>query len=361
MRRAVIILIVILAAWNIILTVNMMSLVQNEERTSDPVIKELNTEFETDYTDLVSLVSDKVVSVVVHGNYSDSYGSGVIYGKQDDGSVLIVTSAHLFGGSEADVIFTNRAVCEAEVLGSDSLSDIALLLVKPDFNVEPFNIGNSALVKEGEWILTVGSKITVDYSQYYYQGIVSSTNRTVRKHSDDSGLPDYDMNMIQTSAVIDNACVGGALVNMNGDLIGILNSSPASAESYALNINEVKLVCDEILSKGSVGRTLLGFFARDLNDLPLYMKSYYGTDLSIEKGIIVTEVAEGSKADLAGIKVGDVITEISGLAVESYQDYRRWIYENDAMSVTLELHSGEDVGRINIDTLLEALPEEEND
>ena len=363
MRRVVIIILVILAAWNIILTVNLMNLSKGEKETEETVIKELSTEFETDYTELVELVSNKVVGVVTHGVYSDTYGSGVIYGQLEDGGILIVTSNHILSSNEVYVYFANRAEVEAEIIGGDTLSDIALLLVYPSFHVEPLNIGDSSVVKEGEWILTVGSKTSTDFNPYYNQGIISSKNRIGRKASSEMGINDYDVRMIQTTAVIDSASVGGALVNMNGDLIGILNSTSSMTESYAVESNEIKLVCAELLEKQEVDRTLLGFFAKDLNDLPLYMKSYYGIDLSVENGIVVTEVSEGSMAESMGLKIGDVITAINEMPVTSYTDYRIWVYQNENTNITLEVHSGMEVNRLNAELVIpEAeVVEEEND
>ena len=361
MRKVIVILLVILAAWNVVLTMNMMQMNSRETPETTTVIKELSTEFETDYTGLVSLCTDKTVGIVSRGTYSENSGSGVIYGKGENGTILIVTCNHIIASDDVSVFFANRSEFPAEVIGRDAVSDIALLAVTPNFSVDPFNLGDSSVLKEGEYVMTVACRSTLDYFPYYSQGMITSLNRVVRRAGSESGINDYDMRMIQTSAEIDNAALGGALVNMNGDLVGILSTTPSTMESYALNINEVKHICAELLEKGEVDRTLLGFFAKDIEDLPLYLKSYYEMDLSIEKGILVTEVSEGSLAAAAGIAVGDVITRINDVTVDSYGRYREWVYANESNVIELEVHHGMNVRNAVIELPLETEIPEVND
>ncbi len=355
MRKLIVLLLVILAGWNIALTLNLIDLKKQAGKPVETAYRELNTEFETDYTQLIDLIRTKVVGIVSHGAYSDTSGSGVVYGKAEDGGMLIVTNAHILSGTEVSVYFANRETLQATILGRDPLSDIALLEIYPEFNIEAFTLGNSRLVKEGEWILSVGCRSSLDYFSFFSEGIVSSVNRITRKVSNENNIYDYDMNLIQTTAGADSAISGGALVNMNGELIGIINSSSTvfSGESASIEINEVKLVVEQLLQQGEVHRTLLGFFAKDINAVPLYLKSAYQTDLSLENGLLVTEVSAESRAAKAGLMTGDVITKINEIPMDSYQLYREWMYHNVDTNITLEVHRG-------LDTLKLILPVEES-
>lgn len=344
MRKLIILLVALLAVWNVALTMNLVEMKKDASKPVETNYREISTEFQTDYTELIDVVRTKVVGIVSHGAYSDTFGSGVIYGKADDGGTLVVTNAHIVSSNEVSVFFANREEVKGTVLGRDPLSDIALLIIYPEFNIEAFTLGNSRLVKEGEWVLTSGCRSSLDYNGFFSEGIVSSVNRTTRKYSTEAAIYDYDMNLIQTTAGVDSAISGGALVNMNGELIGIVNSSAAvfSSESSSIEINEVKLVVEQLLSGEEIHRTLTGFFAKDLKVLPLYLKSAYQVDIALESGLVVTDVSADSMAAKAGLLIGDVITKINDIDMDSYQTYREWMYHNAEKQLTLEVHRGLD-------------------
>jgi len=238
-------------------------------------------------------------------------GSGVII--SEDG--YIVTNNHVIeGADEINITLPNRKSYKAKVVGSDAAYDIAV--IKIDARNLPYLVyGNSDEAKLGQWVLAIGYPLNLDVT--VTAGIVSAKSRSININERQSASPVESF--IQTDAAVNPGNSGGALINTNGELIGI-NSAIASPTgsyagySYAVPVNIVKKVVNDILKYGTVQRAYLGIrYAPD--DLTEEQKKENG--IKDGDGVFVTEVPEGGSASTSGIRKGDFITKINGTTINS--------------------------------------------
>jgi len=243
-----------------------------------------------------------------------SAGSGVIF---DAKSGYIVTNAHVIeNASEITVTLQDGRDLKAEVVGSDELSDIAVLKVASG-NLVQMPLGDSSHLEVGDFVVAIGNPFGLQHT--VTSGIVSGLSR--------SGInPDGIEDFIQTDASINPGNSGGALVNLRGELIGI-NSAILSGNGggnigigFAIPVNMAHSVMDQLLKYGSVKRGLLG-----VNTYPVRPDIAQALGLKDIQGALVTQVIEGSAAAKAGIQAGDIITSINEHPVKSPPELRNMI------------------------------------
>jgi serine protease Do/serine protease DegQ len=242
-----------------------------------------------------------------------SAGSGVIFDAKNG---YVVTNAHVVdNATEITVTLQDGRDLTATVLGSDVPSDVAVLKV-PAENLSQLVLGDSARLEQGDFVVAIGNPFGLQHTATY--GMVSGLGR--------SGInPDGYEDFIQTDASINPGNSGGALVNLKGELVGI-NSAILSRSGgnigigFAIPVNMARSIMDQLIKYGSVKRGLLGVSIYSLT--PDMAKS-----LNIEntQGVLVSQVNEGSAADKAGIKPGDVITSINGQTIKSNSELRNAI------------------------------------
>jgi serine protease Do len=242
---------------------------------------------------------------------SKSLGSGVIV---DEDNAYIVTNHHVIFDERNDkpvdqimVELMDKRVFEATVIGLDQGTDLAVLKIEAD-NIKAVPIGDSELVRVGEWVLAIGSPFSANLSHTVTAGIISAMGRNNVMRGSDT----YQ-NFIQTDAAINPGNSGGALLNMNGELIGI-NAAIASGSGrsnagigFAIPSSIVKKVMNDLISKGYVVRSFLGIYMQDINE-----DLYETMDLESRKGTIVSDIVEGSPAEKSGLESGDVIIAFEG-------------------------------------------------
>lgn len=238
-------------------------------------------------------------------------GSGVII--TDDG--YIVTNNHVVDGADdINVTLSNKKSYKATLVGTDPSSDLAV--IKIEGKGLPYLVyGNSDDTKLGQWVLAIGYPLTLDVT--VTAGIVSAKSRSI-------GINDRQSNtaiesFIQTDAAVNPGNSGGALINTNGELIGI-NSAIASPTgsyagySYAIPVNMVKKIVTDIVKFGAVQRAFIGiqYPKENLTD---EQKKELGAGYKEGEGVYVTDVPSDGAAAAAGIKKGDVVTKINGKEV----------------------------------------------
>jgi Do/DeqQ family serine protease len=244
------------------------------------------------------------------GHAVQSAGSGVIFNAQ---SGYILTNAHVVENASAiTVTLQDGRDLEAEVVGRDGPSDVAVLKVKAD-GLTQIPLGDSAAVEVGDFVVAIGNPFGLQHT--VTSGIISGLSR--------SGInPDGYEDFIQTDASINPGNSGGALVNLKGELIGI-NTAILSKSGgnigigFAIPINMAKNVTQQLLKFGSVKRGVLG-----VNIYTLTPDIARSLGLAKVRGALVSEVVGGSAADKAGVHTGDVITAINGQNVKSNAELR---------------------------------------
>jgi Do/DeqQ family serine protease len=239
-----------------------------------------------------------------------SAGSGVIVDAKNG---YIVTNRHVIeNASEITVTLLDNRHFQAKVVGSDEGTDIAVLkAAEPHLTEMP--LGDSSHLEVGDWVVAIGNPFGLKHT--VTAGIVSALGRTgIHPH----GYEDF----IQTDASINPGNSGGALVNLNGELIGI-NSAILSKDGgnigigFAIPVNMVKAVMDQLITYGEVKRGIVGIKLRDVTP-----EAAESLQLVNARGVEISEVAPGSPADHAGIKVGDVAVSMNGVSLESAAQLR---------------------------------------
>lgn len=237
----------------------------------------------------------------------NGYGSGVIISS--DG--YIITNNHVVDKAESvEVKLNDNRVFKAQVVGRDPSTDIALLKIKAD-NLTFIKYGDSDQLKLGEWVLAVGNPFNL--TSTVTAGIVSAKGRSLDILESDTRIESF----IQTDAALNMGNSGGALVNTKGLLVGITSAilSPSGAyagNSFAIPVNIVKKVVDDLKQYGEVQRAFIGVQIRDVTS-----EDADKLDLKEIKGALVTKVVENSSAEEAGLKENDVITSVNGAAVNT--------------------------------------------
>lgn len=231
-----------------------------------------------------------------------SLGSGVIF---DAKKGLVLTNNHVIHkADEITVSLTDGRSFQAELVGSDPATDIALIKIPAEALIA-LPLANSDKLRVGDFVVAIGNPFGL--GQTVTSGIVSALGRS------GLGIEGYE-NFIQTDASINPGNSGGALVNLRGELVGINTAIFSPGQNvgnvgigFAIPSNLVKQITDQLLEHGEVRRANLGVQMQDVT--PELASAF---NLSSDKGPVVTRILEGSAADKAGLKVGDVITAIDG-------------------------------------------------
>lgn len=234
-------------------------------------------------------------------------GSGVIFEKGG----LIVTNQHVIAGSKKIYVkLTGRDPIEAKLVGSDSMSDIAVIQIKAD-NLPTAKFGDSSKIKVGELAVAIGNPMGDQYAGSVTSGIISAVDRTM--YINDNGVS-RRYHLIQTDAAINPGNSGGALIDQSGEVIGI-NTIKYVGENvegmgFAIPINQVSNIITQLRQKGYVSRAMLNVTAGTV-DFDWAQKN------KAPVGAGVDSVTKGGAADQAGIRPKDIITEIDGIGIKS--------------------------------------------
>jgi serine protease Do len=230
-----------------------------------------------------------------------SLGSGFIIDKEG----YVVTNNHVIeNADQIKVKLDDETEFDAEVVGRDPNTDLALLKIESDNELPVLKMGNSDDLKIGQWVVAIGSPFGLERT--VTAGIVSAKGRVI-------GSGPYD-DFIQTDASINPGNSGGPLLNMKGEVVGINTAIIASGTGigFAIPVNLAEGIIAQLKSEGEVTRGWLGVAIQDLTK---EMAEYYG--LKDRKGVLVAEVFEGDPADKAGIKAKDIILEVNDQMIET--------------------------------------------
>jgi Do/DeqQ family serine protease len=250
-------------------------------------------------------------------------GSGVIIDKRG----LVLTNFHVVkGADEISIRLSDKREYRGQILGTDPKTDLAVVRFQPDHEVTVATLGNSDALRVGEWAIAIGNPFGLD--QTVTVGVISATGRS------DVGIATYE-NFIQTDASINPGNSGGPLVNLKGEVIGVNTAIVAAGQGigFAIPINMVKRVVDQLVDKGKVVRGWLGVALQ-----PLSPDLAQGLGLSGTNGAVVGSTITGSPAAQAGLQQGDVIITYDKVPVEDYRHVQRLVAETRVgKSVTLQI------------------------
>jgi len=292
--------------------------------------KSLTTESTIDFT----IAAEKTINTVVHVK-NTSVNSGqitledLLFGRRSQrqhigtgsGVIIspdgyIITNNHVIDGAQSIVITTNNnKTYDAELIGTDPKTDIALLKINADESLLYTRFADSDNAKIGEWVLAVGNPFNL--TSTVTAGIISAKSRDLSGGNTQS--------FIQTDAAVNPGNSGGALVNIDGDLIGINTAITSQTGNYvgysfAVPSNIAKKVVEDIMEFGNVQNGILGIIGSTLN-------SEFAEDIGVNEteGFYINEVSKDSGADRAGLKPGDIIKQLDDIKISKFSDLKGFL------------------------------------
>ena len=273
-----------------------------------------------------------------------STGSGVIY-KKTGNTAYVVTNNHVVkGAKKLAVVLSDGTNVNAEVVGTDVWTDLAVLKINGDNVTTTMDFANSDDIAVGETAFAIGSPLDLSFSNTVTKGIVSAVNRQIPMDIDGDGTVDWNQTVIQTDAAINPGNSGGALINNEGKLIGINESKIAKATSnvsaegigFGIPSNEVKLITEQLEKSGKVVRPAMGVQLVSVNtianDTVKSQLKYEG-----KQGVVVRSVESGTPAAKAGLEKYDVITKLNDTEVKDVAAVRKFLFEKAKIGDTVKV------------------------
>lgn len=294
----------------------------NEELEEILDERKVDTRVELTTQEIAKLVGPAVVGIVSQVEVTDYFwgtsgvseasGSGIIF-KKNGSTYYIITNNHVVdGASKVSVQVAGDKTFEAEIVGTDANTDLAVLKMTSAEELTVAKLGDSNKVEVGERAIAIGNPLGMEFFGSVTQGIISATNRKVQMSDN------FTMNYLQTDAAINNGNSGGALVNAYGEVIGVnsakISTSVAEGMGFAIPISEAEVVAEDLVQYGYVkGRPVIGITTVDVTES---IAKRYGWP----QGVWVNSVQSGSGADKAGLLRGDIIIEANGTTVKTVNE-----------------------------------------
>ena len=327
---------------------------KNSDSSSTLKLSQSSSTVTSDVSDIVNNAMPSVVAITnmsvqevqsyfggTQQQESTSCGSGIIIGKNDS-ELLIVTNNHVVEGAETlTVSFANETSVEASIKGTDSSKDLAVVAVPLDSidddtmnAISIITLGDSDKLQVGEPVIAIGNAL--GYGQSVTTGIVSALDRNL-------DMEGFDSKLIQIDAAINPGNSGGALLNANGELIGIntakVNANAVEGMGYAIPISDATSVIENLMNRETrtkVDESEQGFLGIEGYDVTSEKAEMY----SIPTGVFVRSVEDGSAADKAGITAECIITKFDGITIDSMstlQSQMQYFKAGDKVEVVIEV------------------------
>ena len=281
-----------------------------------------------------------VVSITAVGTRTTATGTGVVLSEKG----YLVTNYHVIEGAQSlTVKLTDERELTAKVVGSDPVSDLAVLYVAAE-NLVPAQFGDSDNLRVGDTVVAIGDPLGVELRGTMTDGIISAISRDVQ-------VDGRSMNLIQTNAALNSGNSGGPLINSFGQVIGIntmkigtfTDSTGVEGLGFAIPSATVREVVNQLITQGYVsGRPWLGIQGESFS-------SYYRRFYQLPQGVYITEVEAGSPAQTAGLMRGDIITRADGSSVSDMETLNSLLYTHSAGdTMLLTVYRGGHQGNVEI-------------
>ncbi|MEC0093735.1 S1C family serine protease [Paenibacillus macquariensis] len=269
-------------------------------------------------------------------------GSGVIF-KKENGLAYIITNNHVIAeAEELEVLTIDGDTIKATLVGTDTVNDIAVLSIDGKKINTIAEIGDSSKLRQGETVISLGNPLGLGGS--LTSGIVSYTKRLLPVSLNKDGIYDWEQEVIQTDAAINEGNSGGALVDLDGKVIGIntmkISDTGVEGLGFAIPTSQVMKTVNELMLNGKIARPYIGVYTVDLNNTyaPLDADERKSLKLpsDVKEGVVVLD-AVGPALE-AGLKLNDVITKFDNEPITSTMELRKFLYDQskigDELSVT---------------------------
>lgn len=254
-------------------------------------------------------------------------GSGFIFNSNGQ----ILTNAHVVSGTDkVTVTLKDGRSFEGKVLGSDSVTDVAVVKIDAQ-NLPIVGLGNSDRIQAGEWAIAIGNPLGLDNT--VTSGIISAIGRS----SSQVGIPDQQVQYIQTDAAINPGNSGGPLLNERGEVIGMNTAIIKGAQGigFAIPINKAKSIAEQLISRGKVDHPYLGVQMVEITPEVL-QKLPAKFQVSSDRGVLIVSVQKDSPAEKSGLQAGDVIVKLNDTDVNKPANLQKLV-QDSAVGSNLQL------------------------
>jgi serine protease Do len=323
------------------------------ERAAEPAMIQNVTPSSGDPYDRIiqaaAMVRPAVVSIINHIEDNEeldildesALGSGVIY-KKTDTEAYIITNNHVIEGAEKlEVVTVDGETRKAKLVGADKVTDIAVLSIDAKGINTVAQIGDSSKLRLGETVIAIGNPL--GFGDTLTSGIVSYTERMIPVSINQDGVYDWEQEVIQTDAAINEGNSGGALVDLDGQVIGIntmkIADTGVEGLGFAIPANHVLKTADELTEKGRIARSYLGVYSVDLNNpyapLDEEQRKELKLPADVKEGAVVLDVVGPAKD--AGLQFNDVITKFNNQEITSTLSLRKYLYEQTTIGSELKI------------------------
>jgi serine protease Do len=298
----------------------------------------------TSFASLVKATGPSVVHIGVRKFRAEGLGTGFLVSQ--DGYIL--TNEHVVGDAQLiRVRLSDRREYDAELVGSDAKTDIALIKIQAETPLPAVPLGDSDALEVGDWVVAIGSPLGLDHT--VTAGIVSAKER--RAINPGGRVSPYD-DFIQTDASINPGNSGGPLLNTRGEVVGINSavSTQGQGIGFAIPINMAKTILPQLKASGQVDRSWLGI---SIGEVTVDAEKAYG--LSDTKGAIVADVVPGGPAEKAGLSRGEVILAFDGALIDRSQDLP-WLASTAGVGKRVNVLVAGPNGQRTVQVTLERMP-----
>lgn len=317
-ERIIKILFFSLIIWNLILTVT----IAKQNRQTE-IVNEYNvTGFSTDFTKVI----DKDISSVVTVKAEGSISTGFIY-KQIEDKVYIVTSFHGISDKRNIIVsLANNVNVNATLINKNDYADVAILEISLPYEINVLSFDDASSLKPGEFLISIGTAGSNNYSQSIELGMFSSLRTIDNSVTINSKTKKYYLDVIQISSDLSQGYSGSPLINMEGDVVGMITMSLNDDTDFAVTSNEIKIIADKAINGDNTNKYDLGIKGSYVKNMPMYLKSNLNINIDTTYGLYVEEIKDNLISYFAGIRTGDIITEINGTKLNNFNDFLNVCY-----------------------------------
>lgn len=252
-------------------------------------------------------------------------GSGVIFQKNNDIAYIVTNNHVVEGATKLEVSLYNGEKVSAEIVGTDALTDLAVLKIDSKYVEATAQFGDSSTLRPGDQVYAIGNPLGLDFARTVTSGIVSAVNRSIAVST---SAGNWETNVIQTDAAINPGNSGGALINPEGLVIGInslkIADSGVEGLGFAIPSNDFIPIVNQLIESGKVVRPYLGVGLADLSEVPkMYWENLPET---VKEGVMITAVEPNSAAANGGLEAQDIIVSMNGTKIANSSELRKYLY-----------------------------------
>ena len=342
-NRVLYILILMLTVWCIGLTIYTSSFSKYETKQ---IVNNIEiTGISSDLTDIIEKRKNSIVTINANG----STASGFIYSQIED-SIYVLTCYHVVADAPSIYVgFANSLNINATLIGKDLYTDLAVLEVKSPYQVEQLKLTDINLCKSGEFIVSIGTPLSNEYSQSVELGMVSNPRRTIENSiTVDSQKINYYLNVVQLSSNLKPGYSGSPVLNTNGDVVGMTTMSLADGINFAITANEISIIADKLISQETITKYQLGIKGSYISEMPMFERSNLNIPVDITHGLYVEKLMESCFGFASGLKNGDIILKINDIDMNNINDYLKVSY-SETDSFTFNIYRDEQYIDLRID------------